>query len=116
MRWLLVTTTTIGVFLPHLWSALVILRAVPLIRAANLPLEPLLVPTIFALFRLVENLGRDPWFGFGEMVYLLVVGFSLLVVLHNYTASDKNALLKVYFWVAPFSRFFQHSTFLTKSI
>lgn len=94
MRWLLVTATTIGVFLPHLWSVLVILRAVPLIRAATSRLEPLLLPAIFALYRLVENLGRDPWFGLGEMVYVLVVGFSLLVVLHNYTVYDRNAFLK----------------------
>lgn len=94
MRGILVTAAITGVFLPHLWSVLVIVRALPLVYKMNFRLELMLLPTIFALFRLVENLGRDPWFGIGEMVYVLAVGFSLLVSLQNCTTRDINALLK----------------------
>lgn len=94
----LVAATTFGVFFPHIWSLLVTLRGLPLIRAIQLRPEFFFLPVIFAAFRLLENLGRDPQFAIAEMIYILIVALSLLAIFQHTNIRERDAVLKGLIW------------------
>lgn len=84
----------VGVFLPHLWSLMVILRALPMISLGGVRLELLFLPLIFAGYRLVENLLVSPVFAVSEMFYILAVAISLLILMQHHNMFDGSSLIK----------------------
>lgn len=79
-------------------SLLVTLGGLPLIRAVQLRPEFFFLPVIFAVFRLLENLGRDPQFAFTEMIYISLVALCLLAVFQHANIREKYAILKGLIW------------------
>ncbi len=93
MKAIVVIPTILGVFWPHLWSLLIVLRALPLLRLGSLQLESMYLPAAFATFRLVENLPSNSVFAWSEFAFLLLVAFSLHLVLKWWTSSEQHYFL-----------------------